>query len=93
MAGTCAGFVPRRIRRQVGAFPGFNEWRRIGHSEEDHDLPTWFALESATMFRHGLIAVRAPRYHGDMGTPKTAESSAGLTVRSGYGIDGADYFA
>ena len=29
--------------------------RGIGHIEEDDDLPAWLALESATMFSHGLF--------------------------------------
>jgi hypothetical protein len=53
---------------------GCNIERGIGHIEEDNDLPAWFALESATMFFHGLIAGWAPRCHSVMGTPETANS-------------------
>jgi hypothetical protein len=53
---------------------GCNIERGIGHIEEDDDLPAWFALESATMFFHGLIAGWAPRCHWVMGTPETANS-------------------
>jgi hypothetical protein len=53
---------------------GCNIGRGIGHFEEDDDLPAWLALESATMFFHGLIAGWAPRCHWVMRTPETANS-------------------
>jgi hypothetical protein len=57
---------------------GCNIGRGIGHIEEDDDLPAWLALESATMFFHGLIAGWAPRCHWVMETPETANSSTAL---------------
>jgi hypothetical protein len=46
--------------------------RRIGHSEDDDDLPARLALESATMFLHRLVAGRAQRCHWIMGRSKQA---------------------
>jgi hypothetical protein len=48
-----------------GATPGArrNIGRGIGHIEEDYDFPAWLALESASMFLHGLVADWAPGRH------------------------------
>jgi hypothetical protein len=73
-APTEAAFGLAFLLRMHTPHAGYNIGRGIGYIEEDDDLPAWLALESATMFLHGLVAGWAPRCHRVMGTPETANS-------------------
>src|ERR1700730_7518048 len=57
--------LSRWVLAEIGHSPrvGRTIGRGIGHSEEDDDLTAWLALESATMFLHGLVAGWAARRH------------------------------
>jgi hypothetical protein len=59
-----------RIRKDLRC----NIGRAIGYSVKDDELPARLALESATLFLHGLFAGRAQRCHCVTGTPDGANS-------------------